>query len=1068
MKTTYETPVSRKISAILTLQNPHILLLVNVISQMVRQLAFHIGELALIPGGVVPRFSHVGNRTGRCRWSTGVFSGISRFPQTCIPALFHAHLTSLLSANIPTPLKNTEEYRSGTEQPLMKRTPDARANILASLARKTVGTPLANQRLVTYSPAGRPYEREPFTAGSSQSDNVRYQSFAHSIREWSPAGVVPCYRSGKRPYVCYLLYCALLAPINSVIMKQYSNMWHMKVSCPGTGDVGIGGSGEKCSIVTEFTVVGFGSLHKAPHPPPPPWSLGFVKECHQARGRTGVVVRPLGSIAGGVAPPDFRTWKSCRMMSLVSGFSPVPPPSPKHFGAAPSFCVPSPPLRPITSFLSFFRSGMELPASHNFIPLLSQPLASNNKVVVPPPQPLPYNASHFPADREREKGGVSLRYLAWNDPSAVSNEDIEGWKNIAVRRRGCRGAGFCCSRLRDDRRTTATSLTPPAESSLIRGACTETFSATSFIARIRMPRPILTGANCTVKRHDGNTARPARRSDEALELHVSTAPALLDLGRADTCFSFQFQPQGLFHEPSTGGSLKNERYLSQVGNFFYWSLPSAVYRKGHVLDIARAYTIVWAKVYPRFYIFLRLQACLGHIPHCFQTKNTLCALRRRTIPQESNRAFDYRALTTPRMFTNTVSEHSSIAKIGFSNGQISKYTSQIHTKIIEGPSLNLSADFSPIILTGSPLKFRKYVQHEENTVFLVEAMTYFMLVLRNIANYAPNLTANGATIYVPCASLTTCLPYMHCTSQNSSEVYISYDWKHAEDARATADTECLNCSQSLFAGCGFLGYVEFLVSSWFAGRSEPPQLLCEGRGAGKNQLLSVEKKCTGTQAEKFRQTLENQNQNGRTGNQNLALPNTRRRIRRGFPPRDNGGGSCSNFPRYHAASCERPTPHSLLSALEGTLHTSLKYTSIVAHLPPLQGAEGGSRRKGLSYTSCPPAFRGRGDVVVRPLSPPPPPQGELVSIPDGVIPGLVARGNCDGSCDGRRVSSGMSHSPPPSQSGAAPSSTYQDEKRRSDTGGFATRFKCAIACTYKAYLTGVQRALLRCVYLWDF
>ncbi|KAJ8882865.1 hypothetical protein PR048_014679 [Dryococelus australis] len=63
---------------------------------VVRLLAPHLGEPGPIPGGFTPRFSHVeivlDDTAGR--W---VFSGISRFPRTCIPALLHAHLTSPLS-----------------------------------------------------------------------------------------------------------------------------------------------------------------------------------------------------------------------------------------------------------------------------------------------------------------------------------------------------------------------------------------------------------------------------------------------------------------------------------------------------------------------------------------------------------------------------------------------------------------------------------------------------------------------------------------------------------------------------------------------------------------------------------------------------------------------------------------------------------------------------------------------------------------------------------------------------------------------------------------------------------
>ncbi|KAJ8891826.1 hypothetical protein PR048_004380 [Dryococelus australis] len=70
------------------------------------------------------------------------------------------------------------------------------------------------------------------------------------------------------------------------------------------------------------------------------------------------------------------------------------------------------------------------------------------------------------------------------------------------------------------------SLTSALKTSLLRVLCTETFSVKLF-ARKRLSR--------TEQRHDGNTARHARRSDEALGVRVSVAriaPSLLDLGRA--------------------------------------------------------------------------------------------------------------------------------------------------------------------------------------------------------------------------------------------------------------------------------------------------------------------------------------------------------------------------------------------------------------------------------------------------------------------------------------------------------------------------------------------------------
>ncbi|KAJ8883036.1 hypothetical protein PR048_014875 [Dryococelus australis] len=66
---------------------------------VVRLLAYHQGESGPISDGVNPRFSHVGivpdDVTG-----LQVFSGISRFPHPCIPALFHTHLNSGKKAKV--------------------------------------------------------------------------------------------------------------------------------------------------------------------------------------------------------------------------------------------------------------------------------------------------------------------------------------------------------------------------------------------------------------------------------------------------------------------------------------------------------------------------------------------------------------------------------------------------------------------------------------------------------------------------------------------------------------------------------------------------------------------------------------------------------------------------------------------------------------------------------------------------------------------------------------------------------------------------------------------------------
>ncbi|KAJ8866581.1 hypothetical protein PR048_032440 [Dryococelus australis] len=64
---------------------------------VVRLLISHPGEPGSIPGGVARGFSHVGivpyDAAGR-----RVFSGISHFPRTWIPALLHTHVTALSSA----------------------------------------------------------------------------------------------------------------------------------------------------------------------------------------------------------------------------------------------------------------------------------------------------------------------------------------------------------------------------------------------------------------------------------------------------------------------------------------------------------------------------------------------------------------------------------------------------------------------------------------------------------------------------------------------------------------------------------------------------------------------------------------------------------------------------------------------------------------------------------------------------------------------------------------------------------------------------------------------------------
>ncbi|KAJ8873890.1 hypothetical protein PR048_024726 [Dryococelus australis] len=75
--------------------------------EVVRLFAFHQGVPYSIPGGVIPEFSHVAivphDAAGR-----RVFSGISRFPHPCIPALFPTHLASSSSALKTSMLRATQ------------------------------------------------------------------------------------------------------------------------------------------------------------------------------------------------------------------------------------------------------------------------------------------------------------------------------------------------------------------------------------------------------------------------------------------------------------------------------------------------------------------------------------------------------------------------------------------------------------------------------------------------------------------------------------------------------------------------------------------------------------------------------------------------------------------------------------------------------------------------------------------------------------------------------------------------------------------------------------------------
>ncbi|KAJ8865881.1 hypothetical protein PR048_033404 [Dryococelus australis] len=63
---------------------------------VVGQLATHLGEPGSIPGGGRSWFFTRGNRVGKCRWR--VFSGISHFPSSCIPALLRTHHSTLIGS----------------------------------------------------------------------------------------------------------------------------------------------------------------------------------------------------------------------------------------------------------------------------------------------------------------------------------------------------------------------------------------------------------------------------------------------------------------------------------------------------------------------------------------------------------------------------------------------------------------------------------------------------------------------------------------------------------------------------------------------------------------------------------------------------------------------------------------------------------------------------------------------------------------------------------------------------------------------------------------------------------
>ncbi|KAJ8888342.1 hypothetical protein PR048_007829 [Dryococelus australis] len=127
----------------------------------VRLLASHQGELGSIPCGVAPGFSHMGIvPDDAADW--WVFSGISRVPRLCIPALLHSHLTSPSSA-----LKTT---KLGAVQ----------SDVLQRLVTSSVQSTCDNRRGVSFASWGPPTASA--RAGESGCLLVREDDF--EVIEW--------------------------------------------------------------------------------------------------------------------------------------------------------------------------------------------------------------------------------------------------------------------------------------------------------------------------------------------------------------------------------------------------------------------------------------------------------------------------------------------------------------------------------------------------------------------------------------------------------------------------------------------------------------------------------------------------------------------------------------------------------------------------------------------------------------------------------------------------------------------------------------------------------------------
>ncbi|KAJ8871386.1 hypothetical protein PR048_027703 [Dryococelus australis] len=89
-----------------------------------RLLASHLGDLGSIPGGIAPGFLHVGNVSHDAAGQR-VPSGVSRFPQLCIPALLYTHLASP-SSDLKTSMLRAASSLTTTSRRLLQWTVSGR------------------------------------------------------------------------------------------------------------------------------------------------------------------------------------------------------------------------------------------------------------------------------------------------------------------------------------------------------------------------------------------------------------------------------------------------------------------------------------------------------------------------------------------------------------------------------------------------------------------------------------------------------------------------------------------------------------------------------------------------------------------------------------------------------------------------------------------------------------------------------------------------------------------------------------------------------------------------------